>query len=106
MDSRNEKRKTRGKPFKGALGPRFRDSEVNGNWDEALHEDLRSRLVHECSLLIAIGRRTLYYKRRLSIAENSDSPERYVPLMTCLPLYPLIEYCTRFNRYPVSLSRL
>lgn len=35
--------------------------------------------MHECSLRIAIGRRTLNYKRRLSIAENSDSPERFVP---------------------------
>jgi hypothetical protein len=43
--------------------------------------------VHKCSLLVAIGRRTLDYKRRLSIPENSHSPERFVPAMTCLLLY-------------------
>lgn len=39
--------------------------------------------MHECSLPLAIGRRTLNYKRRLSIPENSDSPERFVHSMAC-----------------------
>jgi hypothetical protein len=98
VDSRNEKRKTRGTSFKGASGPRFRDSVVKSTWGAALQADLRSRLVHKCSLLVAIGRRTLTYKRRLSIPENSHSPERFVPAMTCLLLYFYIEYGARLNR--------